>query len=120
MLHVQFDGILEGAAQDTVYATCAQQVADSLLAGYNGTVFCYGQVNLGCQALTTIPPPGSPHRVITPPFISLATSNVPKWRRGLNGRTALNCLHLPCTALQSLMVIRLPLKQPTFAPSNVA
>ena len=44
--HVQFDGILEGAGQDTVYAICAQEVADSLLAGYNGTVFFYGQVSL--------------------------------------------------------------------------
>ena len=41
---LQFDGILEGAGQETVYATCAHEVAESLLAGYNGTVFCYGQV----------------------------------------------------------------------------
>lgn len=41
---LQFDGILEGTGQDTVYATCANEVAESLLAGYNGTIFCYGQV----------------------------------------------------------------------------
>ena len=41
---LQFDGILEGAGQDTVYVTCANEVAESLLAGYNGTIFCYGQV----------------------------------------------------------------------------
>lgn len=43
---LQFDGILEGAGQDSVYATCAHEVAESLLAGYNGTIFCYGQVRL--------------------------------------------------------------------------
>ena len=43
---LQFDGILEGAGQDSVYATCAHEVAESLLAGYNGTIFCYGQVCL--------------------------------------------------------------------------
>ena len=43
---LQFDGILEGAGQDSVYATCANEVAESLLAGYNGTIFCYGQVRL--------------------------------------------------------------------------
>ena len=43
---LQFDGILEGAGQDTVYATCAHEVAESLLAGYNGTIFCYGQVGI--------------------------------------------------------------------------
>lgn len=42
---LQFDGILEGAGQDVVYATCANEVAESLLAGYNGTIFCYGQVS---------------------------------------------------------------------------
>ena len=43
---LQFDGILEGAGQDSVYATCAHEVAESLVAGYNGTIFCYGQVCL--------------------------------------------------------------------------
>ena len=46
---LQFDGILEGAGQDTVYTTCAQEVAESLLAGYNGTVFCYGQASINCS-----------------------------------------------------------------------
>ena len=52
---LQFDGILEGASQDIVYTTCAQEVADSLLAGYNGTVFCYGQVTSANQ-LKLVPP----------------------------------------------------------------
>lgn len=43
---LQFDGILEGAGQDHVYATCANEVAESLLEGYNGTIFCYGQVSV--------------------------------------------------------------------------
>ncbi|DBA69401.1 TPA: Kinesin heavy chain [Trebouxia sp. C0005] len=46
-LSFKFDGILEGAGQDSVYATCAHEVAESLLAGYNGTIFCYGQTGAG-------------------------------------------------------------------------
>lgn len=49
---MQFDGILEGSGQDSVYSTCAHEVADSLLSGYNGTVFCYGQVCFASEMLS--------------------------------------------------------------------
>lgn len=41
---VQFDGVLENVSQENMYNTAASEVVDSLLAGYNGTVFAYGQV----------------------------------------------------------------------------
>jgi hypothetical protein len=40
----QFDGVLENVSQDTVYNTCAHDAVDSVLAGVNACVFCYGQV----------------------------------------------------------------------------
>jgi hypothetical protein len=41
---LQFDGVLENVSQDVVYNTCVQEAVDSSLAGYNSTVFAYGQV----------------------------------------------------------------------------
>lgn len=41
---MQFDGVLENVSQESVYTSCTHEVVDGLLAGYNGTVFCYGQV----------------------------------------------------------------------------
>lgn len=55
-LAFKFDGVLEGASQDTVYSTCAQEVVDSVLSGYNGTVFCYGQVQLAHFAVPPCQP----------------------------------------------------------------
>ena len=47
--HLQFkyDGILPKASQETVYSTCAQEVVDHVLRGYNGTIFAYGQTGAG-------------------------------------------------------------------------
>jgi hypothetical protein len=42
--HEQFDGVLEGASQDSVYAAAAQDAVDAVLGGFNATIFCYGQV----------------------------------------------------------------------------
>jgi hypothetical protein len=44
-LLLQFDGVLENVSQDTVYNTCAHDAVDSVLAGVNACVFCYGQVS---------------------------------------------------------------------------
>lgn len=41
---LQFDGVLENVSQDVVYNTCVHEAVDSSLAGYNSTVFAYGQV----------------------------------------------------------------------------
>ena len=41
------DGILHNASQDTVYGECVQDVVSSVLDGYNGTVFAYGQTGAG-------------------------------------------------------------------------
>ena len=49
---VQYDGVLENVSQETIYTTCAHEVVDSLLQGFNGTIFCYGQV---CQGGATRP-----------------------------------------------------------------
>ncbi|KAK9806270.1 hypothetical protein WJX72_007966 [[Myrmecia] bisecta] len=46
-LAFKFDGVLDGASQEDVYASCANEVVDSVLAGYNGTMFCYGQTGAG-------------------------------------------------------------------------
>lgn len=43
----KMDGVLENASQDAVYSTTTHEVVDSLLAGINGTVFCYGQTAAG-------------------------------------------------------------------------
>lgn len=36
--------MLENVSQESCFSQCAHEVVDSLLAGYNGTIFCYGQV----------------------------------------------------------------------------
>jgi hypothetical protein len=41
---LQFDGVLENVSQDVVYNSCVHEAVDSSLAGYNATVFAYGQV----------------------------------------------------------------------------
>lgn len=41
---LQFDGVLENVSQDVVYNNCVHEAVDSSLAGYNSTVFAYGQV----------------------------------------------------------------------------
>lgn len=41
---LQFDGVLENISQDVVYNNCVHEAVDSSLAGYNSTVFAYGQV----------------------------------------------------------------------------
>lgn len=43
----KYDGILPKASQETVYSTCAQDVVDHVLRGYNGTIFAYGQTGAG-------------------------------------------------------------------------
>jgi hypothetical protein len=40
----QFDGVLENASQEAVYSAAASDAADAVLAGFNATVFAYGQV----------------------------------------------------------------------------
>lgn len=40
----QFDGVLENVSQEALYAATAAEVVDSVLAGYSGCVFAYGQV----------------------------------------------------------------------------
>jgi hypothetical protein len=44
LLQLQFDGVLENVSQDTVYSACAHDAVNSVLAGVNACVFCYGQV----------------------------------------------------------------------------
>lgn len=41
---MQYDGCLDNASQETVYNDTVGDVVDNILTGYNGTVFCYGQV----------------------------------------------------------------------------
>mgnify|MGYP001807406809 CR=1 FL=1 len=41
---LQFDGVLSNVSQDVVYNSCVHEAVDSSLAGYNATVFAYGQV----------------------------------------------------------------------------
>ena len=43
----KMDGVLENASQESTYSTTTHEVVDSLLAGINGTVFCYGQTGAG-------------------------------------------------------------------------
>jgi hypothetical protein len=40
----QYDGVMENANQESVYTTAASEVVDSVLAGFSGCVFAYGQV----------------------------------------------------------------------------
>ena len=43
----KFDHILQNATQDDVYDLTAAQIATNVVAGYNGTVMCYGQTGAG-------------------------------------------------------------------------
>lgn len=43
----KYDNVLENVSQDTVYTSCAHEVVDSVLSGYNCTIFCYGQTGAG-------------------------------------------------------------------------
>jgi hypothetical protein len=49
---LQFDGVLENVSQDVVYNNCVHEAVDSSLAGYNSTVFAYGQVRAEPQQQT--------------------------------------------------------------------
>lgn len=49
----------EGASQEEVFVEAAEGIADACLAGYNGTVLCYGQTGAG-KTYTVCGPP--PHR----------------------------------------------------------
>jgi hypothetical protein len=51
--HTQFDGVLDNVSQDVVYETCVQEAVDSSLAGYNSTVFAYGQVRADQRACSS-------------------------------------------------------------------
>ena len=46
----QYDGVLENVSQETVYTCCGHEVVEGVLAGYNGTLMCYGQVSSACSA----------------------------------------------------------------------
>ena len=39
--------MLNTASQEDVYGTCAADAVAGVLAGLNGTIFCFGQVRLG-------------------------------------------------------------------------
>jgi kinesin family protein 6/9 len=43
----KFDHILQNATQDDVYDLTAAQIATNVVAGYNGTIMCYGQTGAG-------------------------------------------------------------------------
>ena len=38
----QFEKILHNASQDEVYEQSATEIIQSVVEGYNGTIFCYG------------------------------------------------------------------------------
>lgn len=42
-----FEKILHNASQDEVYEQCATDIIQSVVEGYNGTIFCYGQTGAG-------------------------------------------------------------------------
>ena len=43
----KFDSVLHNASQETVYSEQVAPIIQSVLAGYNGTVMCYGQTGAG-------------------------------------------------------------------------
>jgi len=43
----RFDGVLDGAGQDAVYDRACHDIIEAVVAGYNGTVFSYGQTGAG-------------------------------------------------------------------------
>lgn len=42
---LQYDSVLDNVSQEATYTATAHEVVESMLAGYNGTIFCYGQVS---------------------------------------------------------------------------
>jgi kinesin family member 6/9 len=42
-----FEKILHNSSQDEVYESSASEIVQSVVDGYNGTVFCYGQTGAG-------------------------------------------------------------------------
>lgn len=43
----KFDRLLSNATQDEVYEASGQELVSSVVAGFNGTVLCYGQTGAG-------------------------------------------------------------------------
>lgn len=43
----KYDSVLENVSQEAVYTSCAHEVVDSVLSGFNCTIFCYGQTGAG-------------------------------------------------------------------------
>jgi hypothetical protein len=54
---MQLDGVLEGSDQESVYTGCAAEAIDNVLAGYNSTLLCYGQVLPCISVLWPVWPP---------------------------------------------------------------
>ncbi|KAG9392876.1 Kinesin motor domain [Carpediemonas membranifera] len=42
-----FDRVMKDAPQQDVYESCARPTVESVVSGFNGTVFCYGQTGAG-------------------------------------------------------------------------
>ena len=42
-----FEKILHNASQDETYEASAEEIIQSVVEGYNGTVMCYGQTGAG-------------------------------------------------------------------------
>ncbi|CAG9464407.1 unnamed protein product [Pedinophyceae sp. YPF-701] len=63
----KFDGCFDGAGQDEIYGEVAEEVVDGTLAGYNGTIFAYGQTGAGkTYTMSGHPAAYSRHRGIIP------------------------------------------------------
>ncbi|GFR47649.1 hypothetical protein Agub_g9392 [Astrephomene gubernaculifera] len=62
----KFDGVLENVSQDAAYTAVAHEVVDGLMAGYNGTIFCYGQTGAGKTFTMSGGSSGYAHRGIIP------------------------------------------------------
>ncbi|GIL58915.1 hypothetical protein Vafri_13928 [Volvox africanus] len=62
----KFDGVLENVSQEEAYTTVAHEVVDSLMSGYNGTIFCYGQTGAGKTFTMSGGGAGYAHRGIIP------------------------------------------------------
>jgi kinesin family protein 6/9 len=43
----KFDDFLHNAPQEEVYDICGQEIVRSVIEGYNGTIFAYGQTGAG-------------------------------------------------------------------------
>ncbi|KAG2485910.1 hypothetical protein HYH03_015354 [Edaphochlamys debaryana] len=62
----KFDGVLDNVSQEGAFSSVAHEVVDSLMAGYNGTVFCYGQTGAGKTFTLSGGGAGYAHRGIIP------------------------------------------------------